>query len=155
MSNVISSPVNIATLIHSCFCAVQKPPQPDVQSIDIQCNLLVVPTLKKLQCKDDIIENITEESYLVKQKKIPLFTLPSRILQQSKYKFINTYKHYINIDFNINQQHSKDIEKPPSSFKPGQTVDEIKHIVLRSSLMKLFTHCPSCYNTCTGEIAYV
>ena len=37
-------------------------PQPDVQSIGIQCNLLAVPPLKKLQCKDDIIEDITEES---------------------------------------------------------------------------------------------
>ena len=39
-------------------------PQPDVRSIDIdiQCNLLAVPPLKKLQCKDDIIEDITEES---------------------------------------------------------------------------------------------
>ena len=39
-------------------------PQPaaDVQSIGIQCNLLAVPPLKKLKCKDDIIEDITEES---------------------------------------------------------------------------------------------
>ena len=37
-------------------------PQPDVRSIGIQCNLLAVPSLKKLQCKDDIIEDITEES---------------------------------------------------------------------------------------------
>ena len=39
-------------------------PQPaaDVRSIGIQCNLLAVPPLKKLQCKDDIIEDITEES---------------------------------------------------------------------------------------------
>ena len=37
-------------------------PHPNVQSIGIQCNLLAVPPLKKLQCKDDIIEGITEES---------------------------------------------------------------------------------------------
>ena len=39
-------------------------PQPaaDVRSIGIQCNLLAVPPLKKLKCKDDIIEDITEES---------------------------------------------------------------------------------------------
>ena len=39
-------------------------PQPaaDVQSIGIQCNLLAVPPLKKLKYKDDIIEDITEES---------------------------------------------------------------------------------------------
>ena len=39
-------------------------PQPaaDVRSIGIQCNLLTVPPLKKLKCKDDIIEDTTEES---------------------------------------------------------------------------------------------
>ena len=37
-------------------------PQPDVQSIGIQCNLLAAPPLKKLHCKADIIEDITEES---------------------------------------------------------------------------------------------
>ena len=31
-------------------------PQLDVHSIGIQCDLLAVPPLKKLQCKDDIIE---------------------------------------------------------------------------------------------------
>ena len=31
-------------------------PQLDVRSIGIQCNLLAVPPLKKLQCKDDITE---------------------------------------------------------------------------------------------------
>ena len=31
-------------------------PQPDVRSIGIKCNLLAVPPLKKLQCKDDITE---------------------------------------------------------------------------------------------------
>ena len=31
-------------------------PQLDVRSIGIQCNLLAVPPLKKLQCTDDIIE---------------------------------------------------------------------------------------------------
>ena len=35
-------------------------PQPDVQSIGIQCNLLAVPPLKRLQCKDDVIEDIEE-----------------------------------------------------------------------------------------------
>ena len=34
-------------------------------------------------------------------------------------------------------------------------MDEIKYIVFRSSLMELFTHCPSCHNTCAGEVAYV
>ena len=38
---------------------------------------------------------------------------------------------------------------------PGQTVDEIKYIVFRSSLLELFTHCPSCHNACAGEVAYV
>ena len=37
-------------------------PQLDVRSIGIQCNLLAVPPLKKLQCTDDIIEDIIEES---------------------------------------------------------------------------------------------
>ena len=37
-------------------------PQLDVRSIGIQCNLLAVPPLKKLQCKDDIIQDIIEES---------------------------------------------------------------------------------------------
>ena len=39
-------------------------PQPaaDVRSIGIQCNILAVPSLKELKCKDDIIEDITEES---------------------------------------------------------------------------------------------
>ena len=37
-------------------------PQPDVRSIGIQCNLLAVPPLKKLQCKDDISKDVTEES---------------------------------------------------------------------------------------------
>ena len=37
----------------------------------------------------------------------------------------------------------------------GQTVDEIKYIVFRSSLLELFTHFPSCHNACTGEVAYV
>ena len=39
-------------------------PQPaaDVRSIGIQCNFLALPPLKKLKCKDDIIEDITEES---------------------------------------------------------------------------------------------
>ena len=39
-------------------------PQPaaDVRLFGIQCNLLAVPPLKKLKCKDDIIEDITEES---------------------------------------------------------------------------------------------
>ena len=36
-------------------------PQPDVRSIGIKCNLLAVPPLKKLQCKDDI----TEESLMI------------------------------------------------------------------------------------------
>ena len=31
-------------------------PQLDVRSIGNQCNLLAVPPLKKLQCKDDITE---------------------------------------------------------------------------------------------------
>ena len=34
-------------------------PQLDVKSIGIQCNLLAVPPLKKLQCK---VEDISEES---------------------------------------------------------------------------------------------
>ena len=34
-------------------------------------------------------------------------------------------------------------------------MDEIKYIVFRSSLMELSTHCPSCHNTCAGEVAYV
>ena len=37
-------------------------PQLDVQSIGIQRNLLAVPPLKKLQCADDIIKDIIEES---------------------------------------------------------------------------------------------
>ena len=37
-------------------------PQLDVRSIGIQCNLLAVPPLKKLQCKDDIIQDIIEQS---------------------------------------------------------------------------------------------
>ena len=39
-------------------------PQPaaDVKSIGILCILLAVPPLKKLKCKDDIIEDIIEES---------------------------------------------------------------------------------------------
>ena len=36
-------------------------PQLDVRSIGIQCNLLAVPPLKKLQCKVDI----TEESLMI------------------------------------------------------------------------------------------
>ena len=31
-------------------------PQPDVQSIGIQCNVLAAPPLKKLQYKEDLIE---------------------------------------------------------------------------------------------------
>ena len=34
-------------------------------------------------------------------------------------------------------------------------MDEIKYIVFRSSLMELFTHCPSCHNACAGEVGYV
>ena len=37
-------------------------PQLNVRSIGVQCNLLAVPPLKKLQCKDDIIQDIIEES---------------------------------------------------------------------------------------------
>ena len=33
-------------------------------------------------------------------------------------------------------------------------MDEIKYIVFASSLMELFKQCASCYNECTGEIAY-
>ena len=29
-----------------------------------------------------------------------------------------------------------------------------KYIGNRSSLLELFTHCPSCHNTSTGEVAY-
>ena len=39
--------------------------------------------------------------YVAKQRQlfsIPLFTFPRNILQQSKYKLINTYKHLIQID---------------------------------------------------------
>ena len=39
-------------------------PQLDVRSIGIQCNLLAVPPLKKLQCKNDIFKDMIEESLL-------------------------------------------------------------------------------------------
>ena len=44
-----------------CAETMTVTPQPNVQSIGIQCNLLAVPPLKKLQCKDNIIEDISEE----------------------------------------------------------------------------------------------
>ena len=63
--------------------------------------------------------------------------------QQSKYKFINTLNIY-----------SDDIEQPSSSTQPASTVDEVKYIVFKSSLLEFFTHCSLCDYTCTGEVAY-
>ena len=69
-------------------------PQLDVRSIGFQCNLLAVPPLKKLQRKDDI----TKESLPSEAEKSDLDTsFHRKILQQSKYKFINNYKHLIHI----------------------------------------------------------
>ena len=117
--------------------------QPDVHSIGIQCNLLVAPPLKKIQYK--------EEEFLHSEEiSIHLFVFPRRILQQSKYKFINTYKHLINNEL-ILIYNSDDIEQPSSS---ASILDEVKYIVFKSSLMELFTHCSVCHNTCTGEVAY-
>ena len=76
-----------------CAETMTDMPQPDVRSIGIQWNLLAVPPLKKLQCKDDINEDITEESEVEETDVDISFHFSRRILQQSKYKFINTYKH--------------------------------------------------------------
>ena len=51
--------VNIATDTQLLLCCAETMtimPQQDVLSISIQCNLLAVPPLQKLKCKDDIIE---------------------------------------------------------------------------------------------------
>ena len=36
---------------------------------------------------------------------------------------------------------------------PGSTLDEIKYIVFKSSLLELFTSCTSCHNICNGTIS--
>ena len=67
--------------------------QPDVQSVGIQCDFLAAPPLKKLQYKED---DIIEESLPSETEGADLdtsFTFPRMTPQQSKYKFINTYKH--------------------------------------------------------------
>ena len=39
-------------------------------------------------------------------------------------------------------------------MQPASTVDEIKYIVFKSSLLELFKQCTSCHNDCIGEVAY-
>jgi len=45
---------------------------------------------------------------------------------------------------------SDDIEQPYTSIQSGSTLDEVKYIEFRSSLLELFTHCPSCLCSCPG-----
>ena len=75
------------------------------------------------------------------------FTSPRKTLQQSKYKCQKSYKYFINT-------HSKDTADPLPPIQPPSTVDEIKYIVFKSSLMELFRKCMSCCNVCNGEVAY-
>ena len=60
----------------------------------------VQPSSSKLQCKDDIIEDISEESLPSEAEETDV-DISSHFSQEdttTKYKFINTYKHKINID---------------------------------------------------------
>ena len=43
---------------------------------------------------------------------------------------------------------------PSPPVQPASTVDEIKYIVFKSSLLELFKQCTSCHNDCIGEVAY-
>ena len=124
-------------------------PQLDVRSIGIQCNLLAVPPLKKLQCKDDI----TEESLPSEAEETDLNTFHFS-QEETIYKFINTYKHLILIDLILINNTVMTLSSHHPHFMLDQTVDEISYIAIRS-LLEFFTHSPLCHNTCTGEVAYV
>ena len=74
----------------------------DVRSFGIQCNLLAVPSLKKLQCKDSIIENIIEESLPTVVRKRKLISIPFSLFPGRYYNRVNTNSStLINILINI------------------------------------------------------
>lgn len=68
--------------------------------------------------------------------------------QQSKHKCI---QYTINSLVNT---YSEDTKEPSTPVQPASTVDEIKYIVFKSSLLELFKQCTSCHNECIGEVAY-
>ena len=43
---------------------------------------------------------------------------------------------------------SEDGKEPLTTVQPASTVDEIKYIVFKSSLLELFKQCTSCHNEC-------
>jgi len=47
---------HVASIGCMCCAETMTMPQPDVQSIGVQCNLLAVPPLKKFQSKDNFVE---------------------------------------------------------------------------------------------------
>ena len=49
---------------------------------------------------------------------------------------------------------SEDSKEPLTTVQPASTVDEIKYIVFKSSLLELFKQCTSCHNECIGKVAY-
>ena len=49
---------------------------------------------------------------------------------------------------------SEDGKEPLTTVQPASTVDEIKYIVFKSSLLELFKQCTSCHNECIGKVAY-
>ncbi|XP_065892097.1 THAP domain-containing protein 10-like [Dysidea avara] len=118
----------------------QPPAQMEIQthtqnkeSVGIQCNLLAVPPLKKFSCTTD---SCTTELLLSSE---PEETEPDETDLESSF--------YISQD---EASTDDDIQQPCSSIQSGSTLDELKYIVFRSSLLELFTHCPSCHSLCPG-----
>ena len=49
---------------------------------------------------------------------------------------------------------SEDSKEPLTTVQLASTVDEIKYIVFKSSLLELFKQYTSCHNECISEVAY-
>ncbi|XP_065882366.1 uncharacterized protein [Dysidea avara] len=55
--------------------------------------------------------------------------------------------------FQITQDDTTTDDEIEQQMDPGSTLDEIKYIVFKSSLLELFTSCTSCHNICNGTIS--